>query len=116
MDVRSAEISLDLLAASVKDLRLYCESRFKNNDSTTGHHQVLMICHDVSSAVDELQLALLYHQEVAFVIPSNRESDVECAKVLRQIYLFCRSMFKLLASQVESGILKPAGFPVHVPA
>jgi hypothetical protein len=116
MDAQTrAEISVDILAASVKDLQLYCQSRIDSNDSTSSHDQVLLICRHVAIAVDHVQLALLYHQEVDFFLPSGRR-DYLCSAALSRIQSVCQALFRLLAGQVESGILKPARHAIQIPA
>jgi hypothetical protein len=116
MDAQTrAGISVDILAASVKDLQLYCKSRIDSNDSTSGHDQVVLMCRHVSAAVDHVQLALLYHQEVDLFLPSTRTDDASSA-ALSRIQHLCQALFRVLAGQVESGILKPARHPIRIPA
>jgi hypothetical protein len=116
MDARAnAEISVDILATSVRDLQLYCKSRIDSNDSTSGHEQVILICRHVAQVVDHVQLALLYHQEIDYFLNSGYSDDT-CTPALSSLQQICQALFRLLAGQVESGILKPARHTVQIPA
>src|SRR5580692_7640879 len=104
MDAQArAEASVDILAAAVKDLQIYCRSRIDSKDSTSSHDQVLLICRHVAVAVDHVKLALLYHEEVDFFLPSGGRptSDYLCSAALSRIQSVCQALFRLLAGQVE---------------
>jgi hypothetical protein len=101
----SAAISVDTLARSVKDLQLYCESRIGGGTAASCHRKLLLLCHGVSTEVDELQLALLYHQEVAHILSSIHDDASAC--ILDGIIACCRWIFTVLSEQVEIAMVEP---------